>query len=239
MTFEFLVRAIANQYAVFPSQRPQIVEGCACCTTPQQLEALVRAPRETLTEKDLDFYAFKAMTTIGTADDFRYFWPRLVELAVADSLTTDREVLFGKPLYGNHRTWPQPEQAALLTLANALSARFAVEALDEDVVDSWLCAVGRLTETLTDFRPFLEPFTQSTDAARANLLILTERNWEDIDTHDRPANAFWSDAPNAAATFVAWFREHPQVHGARTALDQRDHELYGAAPTRSSGSSSS
>lgn len=237
MTVE-IRQAVERQYAAFPHRVPQRVEGCECCTTPAQCDALIHSSREDLAATDLDFYAFKAITTVGTVDDFRYFWPRLVELAIDDSLITDREVLFGKPLYGHHDTWPPAERAAMLALAEALSARFAEEAIDEDAVDSWLCAIGRLTETLTDFRPFLASFTQPTDAAWTNLLVLTDRNWEAVERRNRPASAFWNDAPTAAATFLTWFRAHPQIQAARAALDQRDRELYGAEPTRGSNSSS-
>jgi hypothetical protein len=239
MSFEFLERAIARQFQAFPTEPRGAVQGCACCTTSAQLDALVRVPRESLSAKELDVYAFKAMTTVGNADDFRYFWPRLAELAISDALSTDREVLFGKPLYGRHSSWPQSEQDALRLLAAALSERFAVETPDEFDIDSWLCAIARLIETIGDLAPFLAPLTRSTEAARENLLVLVDRNWQSIDERERPSNAFWDDAPHGAASFVAWFRHRPEVRAARVLLDQNDAEQYASAPRRTSSPSSS
>jgi hypothetical protein len=108
--FKPLREAIAAQYLAFAAARPDDVRGCACCTTSQQLAAIVSAPREVLGAAELDFYARKAMTTVGTVADFRYYWPRLAELALTDEILTDTEVLFGKPLYGAHYTWPKAEQ---------------------------------------------------------------------------------------------------------------------------------
>src|SRR4051812_14058525 len=131
MTFEPLVRAVTEQYQAFAAPRPRSVEACHCCTTPRQLAALVAQPREALAASVLDEYARKACTTIGSTVDLRYFWPRLAELSIAGELTTDREIVFGKPLYSEHRTWPAAERAALLSFARAVGEWLASEELDE------------------------------------------------------------------------------------------------------------
>ncbi|HEY7236313.1 MAG TPA: hypothetical protein VH539_19285, partial [Gemmatimonadaceae bacterium] len=120
MQFEPLLRAIAQQYEAFTSPQPRNVEGCECCTTSRELAALLAVPRERLSAAALDFYARKALTTVGGQSEFRYFWPRIAELAIAGDLLTDREVVFGKPHYGEDQTWPTVEKTALVDLARAL-----------------------------------------------------------------------------------------------------------------------
>src|SRR5678815_394285 len=87
MTFEPLALALAEQYEAFTAPRPRSIEGCSCCTTPQQLAALVATPREELAASALDFYARKAVTTVGGTAELRYFWPRLAELSIAGAFT--------------------------------------------------------------------------------------------------------------------------------------------------------
>src|SRR5262245_36945958 len=95
-----LEEAIERQYQAFATRAPSAVHGCPCCTTPEELEVLVRTPLRELTPAQLDRYAFKAVTTVGDAADLRYFWPRLAELAARGELATDLEVVFSKPRHG-------------------------------------------------------------------------------------------------------------------------------------------
>jgi hypothetical protein len=227
MTFESLRRAAVEQYEAFVAPRPRSVEGCSCCTTSRQLAALVAAPREELPASVLDFYARKAITTVGGIAEFRYFWPRLAEQAIAGELTTDREVVFGKPLYGAHRTWPAPERAALLSLASALGEWLGAEQLEEFEVDRWVCAIGLLAEELTDVRPLLAPLLAKTESAWANLLAFVAWNRDQLDKKHRLASAFWKSAPQSAAAVVEWYSSEPRVREAVYALDVQSAELYG------------
>jgi hypothetical protein len=122
---ELIRKAIAACYAAFERTPPKGIEGCPCCTSETKLRDLIVRPLRKLTARELDSYAFKAMTTIGSVDDFRYFWPRVAELSVKEELLTDTEVVFGKLGVGKWNSWPDREQAARLQLAKAISARFA------------------------------------------------------------------------------------------------------------------
>jgi hypothetical protein len=205
LMFEPLVRAIAIQYESFPTVRPARVEGCACCTTPDQLCALVALPREQLSAADLDVYARKAITTIGGASEFRYFWPRLAELAIAGELTTDTEIVFGKPCYGRDQEWPSAEQDALLDLARALGRWLGAEQLDDHAVDTWICSIGLLVEGIADVRPFLAPLLDFTSAAESNLQAFVEWNRASVERKKRLTNGFWESAPTSAAAVLDWY----------------------------------
>jgi hypothetical protein len=52
---------------------------------PARKEALLSRPLRAVGADILGFYAFKAMTTFGTEEDFLYFLPRILELQVAGS----------------------------------------------------------------------------------------------------------------------------------------------------------
>jgi hypothetical protein len=219
--------AIDAQYAAFPTTRPRTVEGCPCCTSPEQLAALVAAPREALGAATLDFYARKAMTTVGSQAEFRYFWPRLAELAIDGELLTDTEIVFGKPVYGDHHTWPPAERAALIRLASALGEWLGAEELEPSAVDEWVCVIALLAENVADPRDFLRPLLAATPAAWTNLRSFVDRNRDRMQRKGRLSNQFWDSAPKGASLMIEWLSSEPRAVEAARALDTAMAKLYG------------
>jgi len=229
MPFDPLTRAIAQQYEAFTAPRPRHVEGCECCTTAGALCALVAAPREELSAEVLDFYARKAVSTVGGQVELRYFWPRLAELAIAGEFTTDREMVFGKPHYAEARRWPGVERAALVDLARALGQWLGADELEASEVDAWVCSIGLLAEGLADVRPLLSPLLGSTNAASANLAAFIEWNRPYIEQKRRLSNAFWRSAPASQAAVLEWYLSEPRVADVMDALDRESARLYGTS----------
>ena len=75
--------------------------------------AMVAAPLPKLGPDALSFFAFRALTTWGGADDLRHFLPRLLELCHEERLGVDPEIFYGKLTYGGWRDWPTDEQEIL------------------------------------------------------------------------------------------------------------------------------
>ncbi len=100
-------------YAVF-SRYPlrAKVDGCPCCVTGAQQEALHSKHLQNLSSADLDRYVFKAMTTWGDDQDFRHFLPRILDLQSCGN-PWYASLLIDKLQYGRWRTWPSDEQAAI------------------------------------------------------------------------------------------------------------------------------
>lgn len=144
---QILTEAVDGLYAVF-SIYPlaQEVEGCPCCVSGEDRAALHVRPLRELTAKDLCRYAFKALTTWGSADDFKHFLPRLLELAADPydlSYDIDVEVLFGKLSYAKWRNWPREEQQAVASYFSALWQWLLALPVEEWVLDDYLCAIGQ------------------------------------------------------------------------------------------------
>ncbi len=116
-----LSAAIEGLYLAFAKYNVgHVIEGCPCCVSDQDQRGLAGPPLRALTSDDLARFAFKAMTTWGDEDDFRHFLPRIFELVsphypMSERLLVDEQVVFGKLNYGNWRTWPDAEQAAIRT----------------------------------------------------------------------------------------------------------------------------
>src|SRR5688572_968271 len=218
--------ALARQYAAFQAPRPRSIVACDCCNTPERVGRLLASPREKLAATDLGFYAFKAVTTIGGPDELRYYWPRLVELAVNREFALDPEILFGKLVLASHHLWPAEERQALHQFAGALGEWLGSEVLEPFEADSWVCVIGRMSENLWDPVPFLEPLKSDSPAAWSNICSLVEVNNASIRKKRRLQSAFWMDAPKSAALVLEWLSSEPRAVEARRELARRSHELY-------------
>ena len=218
--------AIATQYTAFRAPRPSSIVACPCCNTPERVGRLLGRPREPITADEITFYALKAVTTIGGPDEFRYFWPRLVELLVSGQLAVDPEVVFGKVQSADHERWQRRELEALKSLASALGRELGSEELEPSQVDSWVCSIGLLSEGLWDIAEFLRPLADPTPAARENLRGLIEWNTSSI-AKTRLSNAFWSKAPVSASRVLEWLSSDPAAIRASRELAERSAQLYG------------
>ena len=196
-----LANAIERLYHAFDRPAPRSVEGCDCCMSPAERDALLAKPLRELSAPELESYAFSAVLTVGDGDDLRYFWPRLVELALEGELVTDREIVFAQPVYAEWRArWSAAEQEAVEGLAHAIVEWMAEEELEPVDVDEWICALGRLGGDVTRY---LDPLLTPTTAAATNLRGFYEWNARDL-RRGELWNAFWEKEPGAAH-LVAWF----------------------------------
>jgi hypothetical protein len=146
------------------------------------------------------------MTTVGHVDNFRYFLPRIVELATEGAFLVEREVVFSKIRYGRWHEWPPHEREAVDRFAQAIAEGFATTDFDEWELDEWVCALGQFVD---DLPALLAPLLSGTAVARANLARLVELNREALREEGELINAFWTDSPNRSA-FLDWL-ERPEV----------------------------
>lgn len=195
-----LEAAIEEMYAAFARPVPREVDGCPCCATAEELRALVETPLRELCGEQLESYSFSAMLTVGSADDLRYLFPRMVELAVRTELPVDTEIVFDKPRLAEWHGWPRAEQEAIERFAAARMADMARRELDAFEVDGWVCAFGRL---LDDVVPLLAPLLTATPAADANLFGLYSVNAKRLPKKSL-SNSFWDKDSANEARVAEW-----------------------------------
>lgn len=107
---ENLTFAIENLYATFGRYPLRMrVEGCPCCISNTDKEALHRKNLDELEAEDLRKYTFKAISTWGDVNDFKHFLPRIFELMTMDSEAIDGTVALNKLIYANWKSWPKVE----------------------------------------------------------------------------------------------------------------------------------
>lgn len=164
-------------------------------------------------------YIWSVFHTVGDVGDFRYFLPRILDLAVHDRwVMPDREVILKNLPLAGWQEWPERERAAI---AGVVRAAFEVALRSPDdpcadlVVDSWLCGWGMAGGDLT---PLLELLARPEH--EAVLCGFLEFN--------RPAiyrgllsNSFWDQDCAAAARVVAWL-ESEAIQAVIERLEERD-----------------
>lgn len=105
------MEALYLVFSVYPL--PTGMVGCPCCVSGADREKIHGKELKLLTDEDLSKYAFKAMSTWGDVDDYKYYLPRILELLATTGIGVDTFVLLNKLEYGNWRTWAQREQEAI------------------------------------------------------------------------------------------------------------------------------
>jgi len=211
-----IASAVERLYAAFDEPAPSDIEGCPCCLSIEAISVLLQTPRREITLDQIRPYARNAMSTVGSARDFRYLWPRMAELLVtAPSLgeLEAPELLLQRLLLAQWRTWPDREQRATEQYLAALIDRLADEPLYPSDVHAWVCAVS---QALDDVTPLLDrALVRETPASARNLFCLYDWNRRKLEKRGTLYGVFWDlqgtdpDGsfvnPNVAL-IVAWLR---------------------------------
>ncbi|MFZ4372929.1 MAG: hypothetical protein ACOYO2_06820 [Mycobacterium sp.] len=190
-----LLAAIESVYMNFADvARPTSVRGCPCCTDDAETCALLAQPLRDLSADDLDRYAWKAVTTMGTTENLTYFFPRLLELLVDDTLGAETEAVLAKMEYV-YDTWPPPRQRAIDTLLETV----LLSSLTRDRADAWICGAALGT---TDAAARLAAALAEPDTT-AGLARWAQRNTDAAGKPDL-RNAYFSDEDPGAIILSAW-----------------------------------
>ena len=200
-----LAKAIEALYHVF-GRYPlvQHVEGCSCCVSASDEDRLHIKSLRNITADELHRYAFKAMTTWGTTEDFKHFLPRLFELVTAEESITDEidaEVLFGKLTYAKWLRWPLQEQKAVKDYLDALWLFLLSLPPDVVTLDGFVCAYGQAVD---DLAPYLEVWANTTTAFSPRHYF-DFLDWNKTELQKRSlGNAFWSRRREQMQQVVEW-----------------------------------
>ncbi len=202
------IEALYAAFARYPL-RPR-VEGCPCCVDEGDVERLHGRPLRALTADDLGNYAFSALYTWGTLDDFKHFLPRLLELVAHEpEWWVDPEVVTGRLSYAGWRDWPEPERAAIEAYFGALW-RFVLVADPGEAgarhiaVGSGLCAIAQAADELG---PFLDQWRRACHeetAALWHLARYVNGNAAALFQKGKLDGSFWREREGPMGRVIAW-----------------------------------
>jgi hypothetical protein len=201
-----LADAIEALYRTFSHYDASAFSGCPCCTSDEHSRYLAGQPLRDIEPSELSRYAFKALTTWGTVEDFKHFLPRVFEVIIDPAAhRIDLAIQFGKLTYGDWNNWPDNERHAIWiffrTLWRELLANYPY-VLD---ADDCLCGIGNAVDDMT---PFLEDWDadRSIPAAQnlADFLFANSGSHQNLNKPAKLASLFWKSRPAQAAQVLQW-----------------------------------
>lgn len=179
--------------------KPHHVAGCPCCTSDGEFHSLLKKPLRELAPDELGRYASKALTTVGTEEDFHYFAPRILEIAATDDgWWPEPAIIASRMQMANWSSWPAEQVAAIRALLHENFLRLLEQDDCGSRVDDWICAVGTAGEDLT-------PYLDELERRPEKLLRFYEQNSESL-LKGRLSGPFWGDAVAARETVLKWIR---------------------------------
>jgi hypothetical protein len=185
------------------------VVGCPHCTSSADDRQLRSKPLHNLTGDDLERFAFKALTTLGTVDDFKHFLPRLLEIAAELEVgSTNFEIVLGKLCDGDSTHWPDTERAAIEQYFIALW-RYVLAAFPSSL-DASTCLCG-IAQAVDDLTPFLSEWQLNASLpALRHLTDFIGQNANEVMKHRKLRNAFWNGRERQMQQVLDWLG-HPNI----------------------------
>ncbi len=90
------------------------------CHEQAEIDLLGSKPLRELTAKELSEFAANLLLTCGETPDFKYFLPRVFEIAVVEGFVwPDLEIVIGKLKHADWNLWPEHERNAVQAFLNA------------------------------------------------------------------------------------------------------------------------
>lgn len=179
--------AVDGLYAAFADRkRPKAIDYCGHCVGRHAVERLLApGPLREIPAETLRFYAVDALSTAGSLADFRYFLPRILQIAVTGGFGgyPDLDLVMSKFVLGEWRSWPVSEQRAVTAFLHALWSttltRFPADPGAEEVLE----AIDVIED---DLGPYLRAWevALTTHAGASHLLEYVHYNAGRLDTED-------------------------------------------------------
>lgn len=216
------MRAAEDLYAAFEGvPHPADLPGCPCCVSPGEGRPLLARPLRTLTAADLARYAAKALSTWGGPEEFRYFAPRLLDLAATDAFGwPDVEIVFGKLGEAGWQGWPQRD--AVAAFLDAFWARTLVSFPAHPSVGTALCALAATGAGMDAFLDDWGRLTSEPAIRHLHEFVGEQLIWR----RGRPrlTNAFWDASSRPYGQVVAWLTGGPAADAVSAAFARTDDE---------------
>ncbi len=158
---------IEEIYKEFAGYTGRGMTGCPHCTSPDATQELTRKGLRDLQPHDLDHYAFKAITTWGNVENYKYFLPRILELSLTNVEAQglpgfDIHVILSKlaRIGDGEEIWPVKERSALGSFLLLLWSHFLStwQCEDEDTIPfPWMTEEDGLQSLQLGLRLHPEP----------------------------------------------------------------------------------
>ena len=216
--------SIDGLYSVFARYiKPATLPACPCCALPSDGQALLVDSLREIPADRISTYAELAMLTWGGVDDFRYFLPRVFQVAVIGDLDlVSLEVIFGKLRLGNWLTWPKDEQLALRSFMCAFWNDLLANYPSVWDSDTGLCALAHANESV---EPFLGQWTDKLGGCAAlHFRDFVRGNVGSALLKHNLGKGFWRERQIQMSQVVSWLLSPQLAADIRTSFELADDE---------------
>lgn len=180
-----LKEAVDGLYSAFaPVNRPTAIDYCTHCVDPGAIEPLLApGPLWEIPAETLRFYGVKVLNLVGSVADFRYFLPRILQIAATEGFGgwPDLELVMRTIRQAEWRTWPASEQQAVTAFMHALWSTTLTEFPVHPNAEMVLDAISELSD---DLGPYLRMWEAAlaTHAGASHLLEYVSWNkaWDGL-----------------------------------------------------------
>lgn len=142
-----LQSAIDRCYEVFASYpTPRSLEASPLREAKAIMQTLTSKPLRELSGEEIGPYSGYALTTVGNANDYRHFLPRILEEAVRNPIWmgTEPEVIAGRLILGGLLGWNAEEKGAIGPLFHRAWMRAADLHPSQEDATPWFCGMAIL-----------------------------------------------------------------------------------------------
>jgi hypothetical protein len=167
------------------------------------LRVLTSSPLRVLTGKQIGPYAGWAMTTVGSGNDYQYFLPRILEVAIDDPswMGTMPQVIASRLKMAAWTEWPRIQRDAVFSVFNE-AFQWSVQRHTDvtHAAPDWLCGLASLGGSI---EPQLATWRHSSlPNAALQLACFVTTTKTEIADGDR---SFWNDvAPSITGAVRSW-----------------------------------
>jgi len=196
--------AIAGLYTAFKSRTlPTVMLGCPCCAGEAELRRLSFTPIGELGCAELEPYAWNAIWTVGTEQDYRHFTPRLLELMVSKGAFQAESVTKKLRLAG-WTSWSEQEQSALRSFFRALWNSALIAPTAWSGAEDSLCVIGNAVD---DLMPFLERWQNATEPTAVQQLVEFAAGQIGNASNGFVGNPFWDERQPQMLQVTRWLTD--------------------------------
>lgn len=190
-----LQTAIDRIYAAFANvPKPVKIDGCRCCIDDREVWTMLSTPLRELTAEQLSSYTSSFRTTVGSIADFRYYLPRILELAFTGASWHDSHC--HNLVEAGWLTWSVDERDAIRAPFE-ISFSYAIEEQHGQEIDRRLNDLANLG---LDLAPYLVQLQSNPEASLAFY-----RRVANPHTGVELCDFLWGESVAGAVQVIDWF----------------------------------
>jgi len=191
---------IEDLYQAFSKyQNPKSFPTCECCFSKDEIKLIMGKKLKEISSQEMSGYASSVFLTVGSKNDFLYFFPRIFDFTVNEKLSwPDPEIVFRAIKNAEWESWPKTERQLVLDISRTKYCNLLLSKADGSDIEQWLCAISHIESDLSDYFEMLE-LDENSEAFNEFI------DWNlSFFNNGLLSNGFWESSPNGEQQVKKW-----------------------------------